>query len=161
MPAKWKPRTSWREKLERPQEARIVEMSPEEAKHWGGRTVVIARPLDVDELVRTVPKGKLVTMAQIRARLAKKYGAETACPLTTGIFVRIVAEVAEEDRTLGKKRIAPYWRVIKSDGGMNEKYPCGAKGQAGILHAEGHKLSAATGKRAPRILDFKDKLVNW
>lgn len=60
-------------------------------------------PLLVDELIRKVPKGKLVTVEQVRERLAKDFKADSTCPLTTGIFIRIVGETAEEDLQMGKK----------------------------------------------------------
>ena len=44
-----------------------------------------------------------------------------SCPLITGIFVRIIAEAAEEDRRAGHKTITPYWRVVRDDGSMHEK----------------------------------------
>ncbi len=67
----------------------------------------------VNELLRKVPKGKLVTVSEIRRRLAMNFLADDL-PLTIGIFIRIVAEAAEEGRASGRKRVAPYWRVIKT-----------------------------------------------
>lgn len=72
--------------------------------------------------------------------------ADVTCPLTSGIFVRIVAEAAEEDRRNGKKRITPYWRVVKDDGSLKDKFPGGAKAQAKLLRAEGHAIQAGKGE---------------
>src|SRR5262245_49862668 len=63
--------------------------STEYAERWGKGTMVIPRPLDVDELIRQVRQGKLVTVLQLREELAKRSQVDVACPLTTGIFVRI------------------------------------------------------------------------
>ncbi len=60
-------------------------------KRFGTGTMLIPKPLDVDALIRKVRKGKLVTQARIREKLAKEFKADTACPITTGIFVRIAA----------------------------------------------------------------------
>jgi len=106
-----------------------------------------------------VPKGKLVTQSQIRVKLARDSNAKVACPMTTGIFVRIAAEAAEEDRRNGKSRITPYWRVIRDDGSLNEKFPGGVELQTAYLKQEGHKLTYSKG-RVPAVLDFQKHLVN-
>ena len=49
-------------------------------------TMVIPAPIEVDELMRKVPAGKLVTINDIRFALAKKHKATIGCPMTTGIF---------------------------------------------------------------------------
>ncbi|MEM2999158.1 MAG: hypothetical protein QXV09_00525 [Candidatus Bathyarchaeia archaeon] len=58
--------------------------------------MVIPAPIEVDELMRKVPVGKLVTINEIRAALARKHGAIIGCPLTTGIFAWVAAHAAEE-----------------------------------------------------------------
>lgn len=62
--------------------------------------------------------------------------------MTTGIFVRIAAEAAEEARRAGESSITPYWRVLKEGGKLNDKLPGGAKAQAAKLRKEGHAISA-------------------
>jgi hypothetical protein len=76
-------------------------------------------------MMKRVPKGKLTTINEIRRKLAKKYKTTTACPIVTGIFAWISANAAEEDIKDGRKKVTPYWRTIKSDGKINEKYPGG------------------------------------
>ena len=93
--------------------------------------------------MRKVRKGTLITQGQIREQLAKGTAADHACPLTTGIFIRIVAETAEEDLRAGKKRVTPYWRTIKDDGRLNEKFPGGIRAQAARLREEGFTLKRA------------------
>lgn len=61
MSAKFKPRGTWREKLEKEQEPRVVDIPPKMQKRFGMGTMLIPTPLDVDALIRKVPKGKLVT----------------------------------------------------------------------------------------------------
>jgi hypothetical protein len=92
---------------------------------FGDGLMLIPTPVLVDEVVRRVPKGKLVTVSEIRRRLAIEFSADVTCPLTTGIFIRIVAEAAEENRAGGRKRVTPYWRVVKDDGTLNPKFPGG------------------------------------
>ena len=151
---------SAREKILSKPEREIVDVPPEAVTKLGGATMLIARPLDVEELVFKIPKGKLATTATLRAKLARDFGAETTCPLTTGIFLRLVAEAAEEDRAQGKTKIAPYWRVIKNDGALNEKFPGGEEAHAKLLKAEGFQIKAA-GKRKPRVAEFERYVVKW
>ncbi|MHC4631584.1 MAG: MGMT family protein [Planctomycetota bacterium] len=116
-------------------------------------------PLLVDALIRKVRKRKLITVKQIREQLAKDFKADSTCPLTTGIFIRIAAETAEEDLRMGKKRITPCWRVVKADGGLNPKFPGGVKAQAARLKEEGHKIIAGKGKKPPKVQHFEKALV--
>jgi hypothetical protein len=159
MQEKLKPHGTWRRKFERDQEPKIVDIPPKMRKRFGTGTMLIATAPAVDALVRKVRKNELVTQSQLRARLAKDHGADTCCPFTTGIFVRIVAETAEEDLRGGKKRVTPYWRVIKSDGSLNENFPGGARAQAERLREENHEVEPGQGKKPPRLLDFEGKLV--
>jgi len=156
-----KTRKSWREKLENPPKGlpKVVSGPPKWEKRFGGRRVLVATPLLVDGLIRKVPKGKLVTIRQIRGRLAQDFKADSTCPLTTGIFVRIAAETAEEDLRMGKSEITSYWRVIRDDGGLNEKFPGGVAAQAAHLTEEGHTIEPAKGKKPPRVKDFERVLA--
>ncbi len=127
-------------------------------KRFGTGTMLVPTPLLVDALIRKVKKGKLVTVTQIMERLAKDFHADSACPMTTGIFLRIASEAAEEDRREGKKQITPYWRVLKKDGKLNEKFPGGTKAQALRLRKEGHSIQPGEGKKPPKVKDFEKSL---
>ena len=109
-------------------------------KRWGTGTVVIPSPMEVNETMRKVPEGKLTTINDIRAVLAKKYKATIGCPITTGIFAWVAANAAEEERAKGEEDITPYWRVLKTGGVINEKYPCGVDAQKKLLEKEGHRV---------------------
>lgn len=122
---------------------RVVPINEKLTTRWGtkfGDTVVIPRPLEVDELMKKVPKGKVITINQIREAVAKKYQATIGCPITCGIFARIAAGAADEEAARGKKRITSFWRTLKSDGSINEKYPGGIDFQKQLLEQEGHKV---------------------
>lgn len=103
-------------------------------------TVVIPAPMEVDEIMKRVPKGKLITINEIRGILAKKHGATIGCPITTGIFAWIAAHAAMEEAVEGKEEITPYWRTLKAGGELNPKYPGGIKGQGARLQLEGHRV---------------------
>jgi len=152
---------SWREKLENPPKGlpKVVTGPPKWEKRFGGRKVLVATPLLVDGLIRKVPKGKLVTIRQIRECLANEFKADATCPLTTGIFIRIAAETAEEDLQMGKSDITSYWRVIRDDGSLNEKFPGGVEAQAAHLEEEGHTIETDKNGKPKKVKDFEKSLA--
>jgi hypothetical protein len=158
MKKKFVSRTSWREKIEKPRDVKVVKIPPKMSR-FGSGTMLIPTPKLIDEMIRNVPKGKLVTVSELRRKLARDFRTDVTCPLTTGIFVRIAAEAAEEDRANGKKRIAPYWRVIKDDGSMNPKFPGGIAQQTRYLRAEG--FAVANKGKTPRVQDFDGRLFQF
>jgi len=121
--------------------------------------VVIPAPREVDEIMRSVPRGKLITINQIRERLAKKHGASIGCPITTGIFAWISAHAAEEAAAEGEKNTTPYWRTLKSKGELNGKYPGGAAAQAKRLREEGHTIEPDKKGKPKKVKDFEKALV--
>ena len=93
---KAKPRKSWQEKLADSKGLpKVQEITDTMSKRWGTGTVVIPAPEEVDEIMRNVPKSKLITINEIRAMLAQKHGATIGCPITTGIFAWVAAHAAE------------------------------------------------------------------
>ena len=159
MAEKFSSRKSWNEKLHNQDHSKIVDIPPRMAKRLGAGTMLIPKPLDVDALIRKTKKGQLITVSEIRSRLARDNHADTACPLTTGIFVRISAEAAEEDLRNGRRHVTPYWRVVRDDGSLNEKFPGGVKTQSRRLLEEGHSIAAGKGIRPPRVKAFERSLV--
>ncbi len=160
MSNKAKPRRSWREKLADSKDLpRVEEITDKMSKRWGTGTVVIPAPKEVDEVMRRVPEGKLTTINEIRAMLAQKHGATIGCPITTGIFAWIAAHAAQEAAAEGEKDITPYWRTLKSGGGLNEKYPGGLEAQAARLKSEGHTIEPGKGRKPPKVRDFEKNLL--
>jgi hypothetical protein len=126
-------RTPWSTKLRPACEAQIV-ADPR------GR-MLIPTPLLVAAELRRVPRGRLITAAVLRERLARRAGADFACPMTTGIFLNIVAGATEEAIAAGRRPVAPYWRVVDDKGRLPPKFPPGAARQSAHLRAEGHAVS--------------------
>ena len=103
---------------------------------YGGDTMYFAPPIDYDKVMRLVPCGKLLTVGTIREFFAKQNGADFTEPITAGIFVSIAAW-ASYQRTDDE---TPYWRILKANGELNEKYPNGIEAQKEKLEAEGHTI---------------------
>ncbi len=133
-------RKSWTEKLEDNIDLpRVEKITKKMRKTWGSGTMIIPAPKEVDEIMKNVPEGNVITINEIRTALAKKHGATICCPITTGIFARIAASAAGGQR--GKtERATPYWRTLRAGGVINEKYPGGVGGQKRFSEKEGHKV---------------------
>lgn len=132
---------------------KIVEVTdPKAALKYGGTKMLIAPPLAYDGIMKKVPAGKVITSDAIRSHLAKGYGANYTCHLTAGIFINIAAHASferETDKT-------PYWRTLKKDGELNEKYPGGIEGHKLCLESEGHTV-IQKGKKY-FVKDYAEKL---
>ena len=112
-------------------------------------------PIAYDEVMKKVPYGKLITVGIIREYYARQYDADFTCPLTAGIFISIVARASEQRN----QDITPYWRTLKANGELNEKYPGGIEAQKIKLEAEGHKI-VQKGQKNIRyfVKDYETKL---
>lgn len=103
---------------------------------YGGNRMYFAPPLDYDRVMKAIPYGRVITVGEIRAYFAKQSGADFTEPITAGIFVSIAAW-ASHQRTGDE---TPYWRTLKANGELNEKYPGGIEAQREKLEAEGHTI---------------------
>jgi hypothetical protein len=138
---------SWQEKL---QDAKglpkIGRVEGKLRKTWGEGTMVVPAPVEVDAAMRQVRKGRLTTINEIRAHLAKSHRVDICCPITTGIFAWIASYAAQEAEDAGGKRVTPWWRTLKTGGELNPKYPGGLEQQRARLETEGHTITRR-GKR--------------
>ena len=103
---------------------------------YGGNKMYFAPPLAYDRVMKRVPYGRVTTVGEIREYFAKQSGADFTEPITAGIFVSIAAWASHQrsgDET-------PYWRTLKANGELNEKYPGGIESQKEKLEAEGHTI---------------------
>ena len=67
---------TWREKMHDSRDMpKVVEITENMSQRWGTGTVVIPAPIEVDEIMKKVPRGRLITINQIREVLAKRHNA--------------------------------------------------------------------------------------
>lgn len=151
---------SWQEKFEKACKSnlpKVVKITGKMSRRWGEGTVTIPSPAEVEELMKKVPRGKLITINEMRSFLAKKHKATIGCPIVTGIFLWIIANRAEEMSGITKKADTPYWRTLKTGGEINPKYPGGIEKQRKLLEAEGHKV-IQKGKKY-LVADYEKKIA--
>lgn len=158
-----KRKKSWTEKLHDSKDLpQVSEITDKMSKRWGTGTVVIPAPLEVDEYMKKVPKGKVTTINEIREALAKKHNASIGCPITTGIFAWVAANAAEEQKQAGEKDTTPYWRTLKTGGVINPKYPDGDEEQKRLLEEEGHTI-IVKGRKHKKfvVVDYERSLAKF
>lgn len=122
---------------------------------YGGNRMYFAPPIDYDRVMKQIPKGKVITVGEIREYFAKLSGADFTEPITAGIFVSIAAW-ASYQRTDDE---TPYWRTLKANGELNPKYPGGIVAQKEKLEAEGHIIIQKGRKNIKYyVKDYQDVL---
>ncbi len=122
---------------------------------YGGNKMYFAPPADYDKIMKKIPFGKLITISEIRKAFAEQNGADFTEPMTAGIFVVIVAWAScqrEENKT-------PYWRTLKANGELNDKYPCGILKQKELLEAEGHTVIQKGRKKLRYLVSNYEKSI--
>jgi hypothetical protein len=120
---KTKKNKSWAEKYQTRTQPKIKKIDKAFADIPEGGLMLIATPQIIEDYLKEIPMGKTVKLSTLRQDLALEHQAEYTCPVTTGIFLRIVAEANYEAWQNGKAldEIAPFWRVI------DEKMPLAKK----------------------------------
>lgn len=132
-------RAAWHAKLRQDLKPAVVE-----DRRRGGR-LLLPTPLLVGEAVAAIPRGRVMTMKQLRAALAERFEADTTCPLMSGIFATILAGVVLED--IGQQRAPrwPIWRLVRDDGTLHPKWPLDPRYRATRLREEGVRLTWRSG----------------
>lgn len=104
---------TWSEKLSSSKVAQKKILDKSVAGMPAGALMYISTPQEIDRYINSIPYGNSKTIQQMRDDIAKNNQADCTCPLTTGIFLRIVAEAAFERMNQGDcESVTPFWRVI-------------------------------------------------
>ena len=69
-----------------------------------GDRMYISSPEEIKSFIINIPRGTSKSLKEMRLDLANTKGADNTCPVTTGIFLRMVIEDNTEN--------FPYWRII-------------------------------------------------
>lgn len=122
-------RKTWAEKMLPDKKAEVKRNDYDFADIPAGAKMLIATPLIVDAYVKEIPRGTFTDIKQMRKDLAAGHHAEYTCPVTTGIFLRIVAENAYEEFKKGKplNKITPFWRALSVKSPSAKKLTFGIK----------------------------------
>lgn len=119
--------TDWRKRFGAAKPPHVVMLHTDFAGVKAGNTMLISSPGDIAAYLAKIPPGETRTMDRLRNELARKAGANAMCPVTTAIYLRVVAEVALRDLAEGKPldQVVPFWRVVTPDSKIARKLNCG------------------------------------
>ena len=149
---------SYRHYIEKTEE-KIHEITPEWEAKLGKGKILIPKATDVEELIRKTESGDLLTNDTIREYLAAEKGVQVTAAIPTGISLKFIALTSEFEQSQGDSHTA-YWRVLKPDGKINEKFPGGFEKQIKYLEAEGHEIEmVGKRKKVPSVRNFESKLL--
>lgn len=104
---------SWTDRLD--QGAPVVKPTPRTVGDVvEGQTMLVPTARQVDDFIRSIPRGVKVDVRALRTALAVEHGAEVSCPVYTGYHLRTVAEAANEAlrRGVPLSEVTPFWRVL-------------------------------------------------
>lgn len=118
---------SWAEKLHCDKQSKIKRIDFDFADIPANSNMFIATPLIIDNYINQIDKGKSVSTQTMRKDLAIENKADYTCPVTTGIFLRIVAEAGFEkyQQTKSLKGVTPFWRVVEPNSALAKKLTFG------------------------------------
>ena len=122
-----------------------------------GDEIVLVNPSEVVAIMKQVPKGRLITIVEICRQIARNHDVKGCCSLTTGIFIMTAANAAEEVSREGRSLDIPYWRTLKANGFLNEKYSGGQEVHKRLLEEEDFKV-IARGKKY-HVVDYDKYLI--
>lgn len=118
---------TWLDKLHEPKETKVKRIEIDFADIPAGSNMFIATPQLIDKYIQEIGFGKRVDIKTLRKDLALEHNADYTCPVTTGIFLRIVAEANYEKLMGGKsiEEITPFWRVLEPNSALAKKLTFG------------------------------------
>lgn len=118
---------TWLDKLNESKQPHTVKLEKAFAGIPAESNLLIPSPQMIDEYVKHIGFGKRIDSKTMRNDLALEHRADYTCPVTTGIFLRIVAEANYEKLQQGKslEEITPFWRIIEPNSTLAKKLTFG------------------------------------
>ncbi|MCU0422155.1 MAG: hypothetical protein MUC81_05025 [Bacteroidia bacterium] len=120
---------TWLDKLNEQKSPQIKRIDFSFADVPAGSQMLITTPQLIEAYIKQIGAGMHVDTKIMRKDLAIEHRADCTCPVTTGIFLRIVAEANYEKLTSGEpvENITPFWRVIDPDSPLANKLTFGKR----------------------------------
>ncbi|OYU76424.1 MAG: hypothetical protein CFE32_10235 [Alphaproteobacteria bacterium PA3] len=121
--------TDWRKRFDKAKPPKTLILHTDFAGIKTGTTMYIGSPGSIANYISRIPAGEVRSIERMRNELARKNDAQATCPVTTAIYLKVVAEVALADLAEGKPStgVVPFWRVIEPDSKIAKKLSCDSK----------------------------------
>ncbi len=121
-----KPKTrsrSWTDKVKQARAPKRVLLETDFAGIKAGNMLFVGTPAILEEYVRSVPRGEVRTIERLRREIARRHRCDAMCPVSTAIFLRMVAEAAWEQIESGADLadVTPFWRVVEPGSTLAKK----------------------------------------
>ncbi len=118
-----KRKQTWIDKLEKEHSPKVKHIEKRFVDIPDNSDMLVATPKIFEDYLKKIQPGSEVSIKKVRQDLAKKFKADHTCPVTTGLFLRIVAEANYEKFIQGApiSDLAPFWRVINPDTSIAKK----------------------------------------
>lgn len=113
-----------------------IEVDPRRIKMFKGNRLLLPGVHEIEAVMRRIPQGKLLTSIELRSYLAHEHNADYTCPVTAAAHIKLVANASVERG----HDMVPFWRMLKTDGQLNNNYPGGIEFQRKMLNEEGFEI---------------------
>src|SRR5688572_9305687 len=100
-PKKSAPKT-WNHRFAAKRYPKRVTLAADFAGIRAGSTLFVGTPEILQTYIRKIPSGETRTIQRLRRDIARANRCEAMCPVSTAIFLRILAEAAWDDLEAGK-----------------------------------------------------------
>ncbi len=119
--------TDWRKRMRSAKPAKTVTLHADFGGVKAGTVMFIATPEIIASYIAAIPPGETRSVPRLRNELARRYKAQATCPVTTAIYLRVVAEAALTDLAEGAEAagVTPFWRVIDPGSPIARRLTCG------------------------------------
>lgn len=119
------PKTNPPKKPARKKEPKTVRLEFDFSGIPAGSLMFVATPDIIEDYIRRIPPGETRSLISMRREIARRRKCDATCPVSTAIFVRMVAESALKDIEAGKpvSDVTPFWRVISSADKIAKRLP--------------------------------------
>ena len=133
-----------------PKEDVIVDIPKERLSFFGGAgKMLLPSAATVAAQIEKMPAGTLITINLLCQKLTQQFNVRGTCPVTTQKALQGIAH--------DPSNAVAYWRVVKANGGLINRFPGGAEGQAERLRKEGFTLDRKG--KTPKVMNFRQSLV--
>jgi hypothetical protein len=117
---------TWAQKLAGGKPPHVAVLDKPFAGARAGARMWISSPMAVKAWVEGLPPGTQTDPVAMRSAFARDNGADTTCPVSSAIFLRMVAEAALDRIAAGEapSAVTPFWRVIAPGSTIAKKLSC-------------------------------------
>jgi hypothetical protein len=114
---------TWSHRFEVKRYPKRVTLDADFAGIPAGSTLFVGTPQILQTYIRKIPSGETRTIQRLRRDIARANRCAAMCPVSTSIFLRILAEAAWDDLHAGKdvSDVTPFWRVIEPGSAIAKK----------------------------------------